>query len=64
MQCIVMYVTGTHLMLFKTSSEIQIFNFGSLSSRVSIYVSKVVRARGYFPKTEKVRDQNIFGNSE
>jgi hypothetical protein len=40
-------------------SDILIFNFGCLSSG---HVSKVIR--GYFSKTEGVREQNLYGNPE
>jgi len=61
MHCIVTYATGVCSKLSKISSQIQIFNFGSLSS--CIYVSKDVSIRGYFSKPKGVSEQNSLGHT-
>jgi hypothetical protein len=49
----------------EVSSEINIFNFGYLSSGSGhyIYVTKDVPIRGYFSKTTEVHEQKNLGNS-
>jgi hypothetical protein len=39
------------------------FNFGYLSSRHYIYMSKDVRIRGYFSNPKEVREQKSLGNA-
>jgi hypothetical protein len=57
MHCIVMYATGMYWYVSKIRSEIEIFNFGYISSGHYIHVSKDVRIRGYFSKPIRVREQ-------
>jgi uncharacterized protein YlbG (UPF0298 family) len=61
MQCIVTYANGMYLYLSKISFEIYIFNFGHVSSRQTIYVSKDVRIHGYLSKPKQARKQKKFG---
>jgi len=50
MQCITMYATRLYSKLSKLSSDIQIFNFGYLSTGNCIYGSNDERIIGYFSK--------------
>jgi hypothetical protein len=45
----------------EVSSEINILNFGYLSSRQYIYVTKDVLICGYFSKSKEVHEQKKFG---
>jgi hypothetical protein len=65
MQCIVKYATGMYSQLPKTSSEIQIFNFGYISPKHSICVSKDVRICTYFSKPKGfLHQQKSLGHSD
>jgi len=48
----------------EVSSEINIFNFGYLSSGHYICVTKVVPIGGYFSKLKEVHKQKNLGNTD
>ena len=59
MYCIVAYDTGVYVLLSEISSEIQIFNFGYLSSGHCIYMSKDVRIL-IIKRTRSTNFSNLF----
>jgi hypothetical protein len=63
MQCIFKYANGMLVSNWNQCPDINFKFWKPVTRTLYIYVNKVVRIRGYFSKTEGLREQNSLENT-